>query len=222
MTAARDQRPVPLGGRLPAPRPPTGAVTSWLAAESAGPARALFAPVTMPGREEQEIDPQRDARLAEAFAEARREGLAAGLAEEAPLRERLAGSLIALEVARRAGVDLAAEQIADLAVMIAREILSHAVAPRREALVALVRGAVATLAGEGDLAVRLNPSDVEAVRRSPPPHQNGSIRLIDDPSIAVGDCIVESRHRVVDGTLAGRLEEVRAGIAELLETESPC
>lgn len=134
-------------------------------------------------------------------------GHAKGLAEaRAQGRERLARlDAICLQAARPlAALDAAVEQeLAQLALVVARRVIAHELAIRPEAIGQIVREAVAALpAASRDLRVRLHPDDLVLLREleAAEPHW----QLVADPALARGGCLLESASSRLDASVETR------------------
>jgi flagellar assembly protein FliH len=64
----------------------------------------------------------------------------------------------------------------------------------------------------GQLIVRLNPTDIETIGN--PARSNGARRIVADPSIGAGGCILEVGSTVVDARIETALERVRRAFDE--------
>jgi flagellar assembly protein FliH len=153
--------------------------------------------------------------LEELERQAREEGYAAGHAKGlAEAREqgkaRIARLDAICEQAARplAALDAAVEQeLAQLAVAIARRVIGHELATRPEGIVQAVRQAAAALpAATRELRVRLHPDDLALVREldATEPHW----QLVADPALARGDCLLESERSRLDARVETRLAAV--------------
>jgi len=144
--------------------------------------------------------------------QAREEGYAAGhakgLAEaQAQGRERIARlDSICTQAARPlAALDAAVEQeLARLALVVARRVIAHELATRPELIIEAVRQAAAALpAASRELRVRLHPDDLALLREleAAEPHW----QLLADPALKRGDCLLENDRSRLDARLETRL-----------------
>jgi flagellar assembly protein FliH len=151
--------------------------------------------------------------------EAREAGHAAGLAEgraaaEAELRERLARLDGILHAAARPldALDDATEQeLARLALVIARRVVAHELKTSPTLIVRTVREAALALpAATRALRVYLHPDDLALLREleAAEPHW----QLLPDPDLRRGDCLLESESSRLDARAETRL----AAIAEAI------
>lgn len=107
---------------------------------------------------------------------------------------------------------MAAQDVLDIAVELARQVLRQEIATRPETLLPVVREALAQLFNDTRTAqIRLNPQDLahleDALRAE---HPDMKLTLVPDASIARGGCLVEAAGTVVDGRLEQRWARVIA------------
>jgi flagellar assembly protein FliH len=113
----------------------------------------------------------------------------------------------------------AADQVLDLALAIARQVLRDEIAMRPEAILPVVREALGALVeAHGHPTVRLAPSDYESVRTTLAGEtQLRGVRFLSDPAIAPGGCRVDTPHIEVDATVGTRWRRV----LQTLGSEAP-
>jgi flagellar assembly protein FliH len=144
--------------------------------------------------------------------QAREEGRAAGfdqgLAEaRAQGREHVARlEAICAQAARPLdALDTAVEQeLAQLALLVARRVIAHELAARPELVVQAVRQAAAALpSATRELRVRLHPDDLALLRELDAAEAHW--QLVADPALARGDCLLESERSRLDARVETRL-----------------
>lgn len=144
--------------------------------------------------------------------QAREEGLAAGhakgLAEaQAQGRERVARlESICAQAARPLDeLDTAVEQeLAQLALVIARRVIAHELATRPELVVQAVHQAAAALpSATRELRVRLHPDDLALLRELEAAQAHW--QLVADATLQRGDCVLESERSRLDARVETRL-----------------
>lgn len=151
--------------------------------------------------------------------EARDAGYAAGLAEgraaaDAELRERLASFDSILHAAARplAALDDATEQeLARLALVIARRVVAHELKTAPMLIVRTVREAALALpSATRALRVYLHPDDLALLREldASEPHW----QLLPDPDMQRGDCLLESASSRLDAKVETRLAAIADAI----------
>ena len=161
----------------------------------------------------------RERELAEAytlgFDEGRREG---EQAEQARLRLTVGAAEEALETLRsneerwNGAIE---ENIAALAVTVARHIVDREIASDHEIVLRLVRRAVGEFRIDQPVRIRINPNDLAILEHHSELSLTNTIgaptpdaQWIGDPRIASGGCVVEGRERIVDGRVDTGLERV--------------
>lgn len=148
----------------------------------------------------------------EGYAKGEAEGRTRGEAQaraqhEAQWQQRLAlaDSLIeGLEHLTERTREALAEEIAALAVEIARQVLQDELRTSPERIVSLVRRLLEE-EGAPHLTIRLHPEDLPLVREALEAElAKGGHRLVADATIARGGCLVESDSHVIDATVPNR------------------
>lgn len=161
-------------------------------------------------------------------------------AEETAMRLREAARLEGLEEGRRAlavaevtlraeGARLRAEagdRLLRLAVSLAERVLGQELRTHPEAILALVRQALGQLSLCGNAVLRLHPEDARSLTTAYPAlasvAQGGAeLTLVEDPSLARGDCLVEADGGRVDGSVRVLLAHLEAAMRATLEGPAP-
>ncbi|MGN2247595.1 FliH/SctL family protein [Frateuria sp. GZRR35] len=144
--------------------------------------------------------------------QAREEGHAAGLAQglaeaRAQGREQLARLASICEQAARPleALDAAVEQeLAQLAMLVARRVIAQELAARPELIAQAVRQAAAALpAATRELRVRLHPDDLALMRELEATETHW--QLVADPALKRGDCLLDSERSRLDARVETRL-----------------
>jgi flagellar biosynthesis/type III secretory pathway protein FliH len=115
------------------------------------------------------------------------------------------------------------ENIAALAVIVARQIVAREVALDRQLVAELVRRALTEFPIEQSVRIRVNPLDlaqltlVMGTDASSPLPITGTrdASWLADPRVARGGCLVEGRDRIVDGRVDTALERAYRRMAEI-------
>jgi len=158
-------------------------------------------------------------------------GLARGLAEAAARAgaeraadlARLDAVLARLDEAVDGAIANAADQVLDLAIAIARQVVRDEIVARPEALVAVVREALATVSEvHGHPTVRLAPSDLELVRNALGGEmQHRGARFAADAGITPGGCRIDAPQIEIDATLETRWRRVLAALGSQAPVPRP-
>lgn len=213
------------------PAAPAPAASSPTAPAAAAPAQAAASKAPAPAadgaaraRQEAELEALRAQVRAEAWAAGAREGREAAFAE---WTARLGAAVTSLESAARAlrgaRLELAAEverHLPSLLGVLARKILGRELSVGDTAARTVVRAIAERLAGGAHAAaVRVAPAvleTLEAWRREGVPEaaELAGVRLEADPSLHVGDFVVDLGDGFLDGRVESQLEAVWDVITE--------
>lgn len=167
-------------------------------------------------------DPPDEARAAQALeaaraaaeVEGRAAGYAAGLAAAGAERAQLAALLAKLGSAAGDHEQRLVDEVLDLALVLARQLVGEALAVRREFILPIVSAALKQLPQSTQrVELMLNPADVEVVRTFLGSGEFASrCRLLPDPSIAPGGCLVETEQSEIDVTIPSRWRRLLAAL----------
>jgi flagellar biosynthesis/type III secretory pathway protein FliH len=152
-------------------------------------------------------------RVAEAFEHGRAEGLATATANE---RARVESAVAALEVVlSRTSRDRsrwranAAGYLAALACAMTRHLIETAIDAHDAHVVDLAQRAMDQFPQDEPVKVRMNPTDLNAVRTSSPALlQRPDATFIAEPTVGRGGCLVEGQVYVIDGRVDVALERM--------------
>jgi flagellar assembly protein FliH len=173
---------------------------------------------------------QEAAALEQAIADAYARGLEDGrrqgaLAERTRLSTAVQAAEQALDELRANAaqtVGTVEENLCALAVAVARHVIGRELDGNREALVDLVRRALAEFPIDQPIRIRVNPVDLTtitaraAVAGGAIPIATGrDVRWQADARVAPGGCVVEGRDRIVDGRVDTALERVYRRLVNL-------
>jgi flagellar assembly protein FliH len=154
---------------------------------------------------------ERDA-FTKGYAQGERAGAeAAARRGDATLR-RLAQTIEELAALRSELVQKTEHQVIDLALAIARRILHRELALDRELLVAMARVALERLGENTSATIRLSPEDYAAIGASANLGDSGIVRVVADPLVSSGGCMVQSDFGLIDLTLDAQLDEITAAL----------
>ena len=150
--------------------------------------------------------------LEEARNAGRAQGYVDGMAQAAghvAALERLLSSLG--EHAARHEQQLA-DEVLDLALLFARQLVGQAVNARRELVLPIVASALSQLPqATRQIELRLDPADVALVRSViPADHPGPPLSIVPDPKVGAGGCVVETDQASVDATVASRWRRLLA------------
>lgn len=143
----------------------------------------------------------------EGYAAGRAEGLADAAGERRDVVARLE-SLLESAARPLSSLDDATEQeLARLAVVIARRVLAHELVTAPELIVQAVQQAARALpSATRELRVRVHPDDLALLREHAVAEEHW--QLLPDPALARGDCLLESERSRLDARVDTRLAAV--------------
>ena len=131
----------------------------------------------------------------------------AGVDEEiASAMALLSEALDTVQLHESRWVSNAEENIAALAVMVARHIVQREVNADPSFVRDVVQSAMAQYPLDQEITIRINPEDLNACRASIEASGRHQIRWISDVSILRGGCLMEGRERIIDGRVDTALE----------------
>jgi flagellar assembly protein FliH len=110
-------------------------------------------------------------------------------------------------------------EVLRLALEIARKVIRREVSVDEELILTLVKVALSRLAEQTVMTVRVNPKDYQSIQRhqaaySPTKGLNEGVKLIEDPSISRGGCLIETESGIIDGRIDEQLREIEKGFLE--------
>lgn len=105
----------------------------------------------------------------------------------------------------------------EIAFLLARKIVEAELRTDPEPLHALVRSALRQVGESRKVRLRVAPEDVELLRSPQGAEAIGGltvaqVELVGDPSLAHGDCVVDTDFGFVDGRLSARFQELRRAL----------
>ena len=161
--------------------------------------------------------------FAEAFLQGREEGLAAAREQMAALITEAREALETAGEMRREIIRSAEPQVLELAVLMAEALLHAKLATDRTAILGVVAEALAQVAGEEAVMVRVSPDDYAVCRehRESFPgflEEDSSLKFIFDETVPRGSCRVQSKNGQVESMLKERFETLKRAL--LGETEN--
>jgi flagellar assembly protein FliH len=181
------------------------------------------APAFDPEAIEAEFDRRLAAECARVEAEAYARGRADGeRAARAMLDDAIASALASLSTAMQSvqmhearWVSNAEENIAALAVAVARHIVEREIAADPSLIAQLVARAVSAYPVDQEITIRVAPEDLALCRTLIDQDLHGArtLRWIADGSITRGGCLTEGRERIIDGRVDTGIERAYRAIA---------
>ncbi len=145
------------------------------------------------------------------------DGRAAAQAEMDDMLETMRGLVEMARVERHKIIESAEPEIVRLAVAVAERILSAHVAQDPAAVLDMVRSAITRLVNRETVTVRVNPADLETMRR----HRENlmsmndidNLRVIEDQRVDRGGVVMDTEAGTIDAKVSTQLREVRRLLA---------
>jgi flagellar assembly protein FliH len=212
---------LPLMQRLPQAR--TGpSAASWMGVRTPAPepmfqSAPAASTTSQPALDLAELERDRETAVAEGRAEGERKGWEAAKDDVAAAIARLGEAIEKVEASARAAAKPYASELVELALIVARELVGAEIGRDPAPLVQLIERCLDDVVGESAITIKLHPADRAALLAARPDLLRPDLRVMEDPTLARGGCLVESARRMVDARLEERLDNVREGLRELLE-----
>jgi flagellar assembly protein FliH len=156
------------------------------------------------------------------FAEGQKAGMEVGESMGETLLKQYSSGLDALNKLRRELFSTSEKEVIRLSLEIARKIIKREVAIDDELILTLVKVALGRVADQTLITIRVNPRDCQSIER----HRtagigaadNGalseSVKVVEDPLIARGGCIIETESGTIDARVEEQLREIEKGFFE--------
>jgi flagellar assembly protein FliH len=157
---------------------------------------------------------EQHAKVEQAIIEGRAAGYAAGIATAAAERARLATLISTLNESVGEHEQRLADEVLDMALVLARQLVGEALAVRREFILPVVSAALRQLPQSTQrVELRLNPADAALVRSLLESDALGArCQIVDDTSIAPGGCRIETEQCDLDVTVPSRWRRLLANL----------
>jgi len=153
------------------------------------------------------------------FVEGQKAGSELGEKTAEALVKQYSVSLDALNRLRTELFTTSEREVIRLALEIARKIIKREVAIDEELILALVKVALDRVADQALITIRVNPKDHHAIERHRAAAPDSgtlsqSVKLVEDPLIARGGCIIETESGTIDARIEEQLREIEKGFFE--------
>ncbi len=152
--------------------------------------------------------------------EGEREGLLAAQTKIETLAQRYLDAIARLDKATRDLQKPNPTEIVDLALATAGELVGHEMSVDRDVLVNTVEQALANVEEKRGVIVRMGKTDL-AYLMSRRPELVGAGYFVDDDTLGIGGCVIETPQRVIDLGIERRLDAVRHSLCELFLPPEP-
>jgi len=208
----------------------------WVEAESSAVApvaseqRGSQPPTTELGHAQDEIDLMlRQARMKAAeiekeayekgFSEGERAGRETGEKMVEAVLKQYTQTLEELKGLRRTLLTGSEREVVRLSLEVAKKVVKREVSIDEELILALVKVALSRLSDQSVMTVRVNPKDCKSILhfRESPGHRDSwhdGIKLVEDPLITRGGCLIETDSGVIDARVEEQFREIEKGFFE--------
>lgn len=151
----------------------------------------------------------------EGYEAGRHEGYAAGLAEANADVARIQALGVALDDAMQNVERELSQALLVLALDIAKQMLIKALEVKPELLLPVVRAAIESLPHNAQHPrIRLNPRDAALVRELLSAEPHAGWRVVEDPAVVPGGCLIETSTAEVDATLPSRWQRIATALGQ--------
>ena len=121
-----------------------------------------------------------------------------------------------LEGLRARMIQQASEDVADMALHMARRVVGETLAVHPQALRKLIVDAIERLPGDDEITVRVRPQDLQSIQDNLPVRRD--IRIVEDDSLE-GGCVVQAQCGEVSASIETAFTGLRAAVDEWLEDQ---
>jgi flagellar assembly protein FliH len=182
------------------------------------PEAAGALPAQTPAEQESHLAAlERDAFM-KGYAQGERAGTEAGARRADAMLRRIAHTLDELTELRRVIVASTEQQMVRLALAVARRIVGRELTQDPELVAAMAHVALQRLGEAVPATIKLNPEDYTVVvAQRATPWSSTQVRVVPDPAVVRGGCLVESEVGTVDASPDAQLAELSRAL--LLESE---
>ena len=109
--------------------------------------------------------------------------------------------------------------VVELALVVAEKILQQELQIRPEHVLEAVQLALRELRGDMPTRIRVHPNMLDRLQEARPDLEGNGVEMVADPTLGLGGCIIESRHRALDASLEERLERFRSAIHDAMSVD---
>jgi len=173
--------------------------------------------VAVSGKDIAEIE---EKAYAKGYVEGEKAGLEQGNRQLTPVIDNFSQALTEVEKVKKEIYLNAEKKTLDLAMAIARKIVSHEIQSNHEVLLSIIREALDRVVDNEDITIKLNPEDFKYINDSELALRNmvdhyPNITFKADASITGGGCLIETRMGEIDA----RIDRQFKVIEELFDSE---
>lgn len=153
---------------------------------------------------------ERDA-FGQGFAQGERAGAEAAAARSEAVLQRLKQTVGELQSLRAEMIHKTERQVVQLSIAMARRIVHREITLDRELLTAMARVALDRLGESANATIRLHPDDYAATAGSQE-QGTGVVRVVADPMVRRGGCMVHSEFGLIDVSADAQIQELATAL----------
>lgn len=169
----------------------------------------------------EEISEIREAAQEEGRQQGYQEGMQQAQAEFATMQQQFSQLMAQFEVPLVQEQESVIEELAELCVLVTRQIIRREIQTNPEQVIAVVRDAIKMLpTSRRRVTIQLHPEDANLVRKifSLDSQSQSGWQIADDPSVSRGGCLVTTDSSKIDATIEKRISDIFAHIFGDLRT----
>ena len=195
-----------------------GNAKAWALPEISDATKPVDSDAPLTAREikavEDELQRVREQAYQEGFTKGQQDGLASGQQQIEQIVQTLTTTLNALSTPLQHVDEKLEDELVNLSVSIAKQIVRRELKSDPGQIVAVVKESLSIIPSSAqNVRVYLNPEDAELVRKIIPVNGSDSNwNIIDDPVLSRGSCKVETDATIVDATFESRIATIAAEI----------
>jgi flagellar assembly protein FliH len=177
--------------------------------------RSASAPQGEPPSEPQRVAAIEQEAFVKGYAQGERAGLDAATTRGQAMLRRLGETLQELTALRAEMIQRTERQVVQLSMAIAERVIHREISLDRGLLCAMARVALERLGEHASATIRLHPEDFAAVSAAPAADwSNEQIKVIPDPMVSRGGCLVQSDFGFMDVDVAAQFRELSRTLFE--------
>lgn len=163
----------------------------------------------------EEISAIREAAQEEGRQQGYQEGLQQAQAEFSTMQQQFSQLMAQFELPLVQEQESVIEELAELCILVTRQIIRRELQSNPEQVIAVVRDAIKMLpTSRRQVTIQLHPEDANLVRKifSLDSQSQSGWQIADDPSVSRGGCLVTTDSSKIDATIEKRISDIFAHI----------
>jgi len=153
------------------------------------------------------------------FKAGERDGFELGRQKAELLFSGLAGIIGELENYKQSLYTPCVDEMKELVLAIAKKVVHRELEIKEDSVMSCVETALRSVVAGGDIAIRVNPRDLDVVRKNRPDIVRSgegikAVAIEGDESVTRGGCAIDTRHGEIDATIESVMEEIEARLRD--------